>query len=95
MVQMYTIFGRQVGSHYLALATLLTTGGGIAWGLSGEKKEAPKPATDASSKEEEEFIQYVSPLRTCRWQSKRGSGLIVFYREFIRQANAEEQKSKH
>ena len=39
------------------MATLATTGAGIAWGMSGKKKEGPK--IDASSKEEEEFIQYV------------------------------------
>ena len=88
MVQMYTILGRQIGSHYvrqipyspmiqnlhlfirgpltntipsvqLALATLLTTGGGIGLAMSGkEKKKEQGPAINASSKEEEEFIQY-------------------------------------
>ncbi|ERF69227.1 hypothetical protein EPUS_01184 [Endocarpon pusillum Z07020] len=58
MVAMYTVFGRQVGSHYLAMATL-----GAMFGSSylamrgGEKKTAQGPPINASSKDEETFIQ--------------------------------------
>ncbi|KAF3941267.1 hypothetical protein ABW19_dt0200065 [Dactylella cylindrospora] len=58
MVAYYTIAGRQVGSHVLSIATL-----GVAFGLpflftSGGSKKAPTtPPIQASSKEEESFIQ--------------------------------------
>ncbi|MCJ1308247.1 hypothetical protein MMC25_001900 [Agyrium rufum] len=58
MVAMYTVAGRQVGSHILAIATLATTfiGAGIA--MSGPPSEKNKaPPVNASSKDEEIFIQ--------------------------------------
>ncbi|KAK3209153.1 hypothetical protein GRF29_69g970459 [Pseudopithomyces chartarum] len=58
MVAMYTIAGRQVGSHVLAIATLTTTFAG-AW-LSmrgGDKTEKTTPAINAKSKEEESFVK--------------------------------------
>jgi len=59
MVAMYTIMGRQVGSHYLAIATLGTMFAGSYAAMSrGEtKKKETGPPTNASSKEEEDFIQ--------------------------------------
>ncbi|KAL2047066.1 hypothetical protein N7G274_001085 [Stereocaulon virgatum] len=73
MVAQYTIFGRQVGSHVLAMLTLGTTAAGIAVGLGGkEKSKQQGPPINAQSKEEEQFIQ-----------------------EFLKNAEAEEQKAKH
>jgi len=59
MVATYNILGRQIGSHYLALATLGTTFAIAGFSMrGGEKKEAnPKPPINAQSKEEEQFIQ--------------------------------------
>ncbi|KAF2661906.1 hypothetical protein K491DRAFT_686884 [Lophiostoma macrostomum CBS 122681] len=58
MVAMYTIAGRQVGSHVLAMATLGTTGAIAYLSLSGGKKpEQTGPAINAKSKEEESFIK--------------------------------------
>ncbi|KAK0511368.1 hypothetical protein JMJ35_005941 [Cladonia borealis] len=73
MVAQYTIFGRQVGSHILSMATLGTLFAGSAIALSGEKKAKEQgPPINAQSTEEEQFIQ-----------------------DFIKNANAEEQKAKH
>ncbi|KAF7502554.1 hypothetical protein GJ744_005493 [Endocarpon pusillum] len=58
MVAMYTLFGRQVGSHYLAMATLSALFGGSYLAMrGGEKKTAQGPPINASSKDEEAFIQ--------------------------------------
>ncbi|GKT93454.1 hypothetical protein Ct61P_11304 [Colletotrichum tofieldiae] len=40
MVQMYTIAGRQIGSHYLAMGVLATLFGGAFYGTSGSKPKA-------------------------------------------------------
>ncbi|KAK4554452.1 hypothetical protein LTR86_008306 [Recurvomyces mirabilis] len=58
MVVYYELFGQKVGSHILAIATLGTTAVGT-WALSGgSKKPAEKsPPIQASSKDEENFIQ--------------------------------------
>ncbi|KAL1302018.1 hypothetical protein AAFC00_002468 [Neodothiora populina] len=54
----YDIFGRKVGSHHLALGILTTVVGGIIYAASGPKKVAnAQPAINASSKEEENFVQ--------------------------------------
>ncbi|KAF3930761.1 hypothetical protein ABW20_dc0100403 [Dactylellina cionopaga] len=58
MVQYYTILGRSVGSHVLSMATL-----GTVFGISylsmggGSKKAQQSPPIQASSKDEENFIQ--------------------------------------
>ncbi|KAF2794242.1 hypothetical protein K505DRAFT_324915 [Melanomma pulvis-pyrius CBS 109.77] len=58
MVAMYTIAGRQVGSHVLAMATLGTTALGAWISLSGGKKaESAGPPINAKTKEEESFIK--------------------------------------
>ncbi|KAF2877271.1 hypothetical protein BDV95DRAFT_601682 [Massariosphaeria phaeospora] len=60
MVAMYTIFGRQVGSHVLAMATLGTLGAGVVLSLGGsssKKADASTPPLNAKSKEEESFIK--------------------------------------
>ncbi|PSN69358.1 hypothetical protein BS50DRAFT_572510 [Corynespora cassiicola Philippines] len=59
MVAMYTIAGRQVGSHVLAMATLGVTIGGSWLALSGGKKPEDKstPPINAKSKEEESFVK--------------------------------------
>ncbi|ORY05816.1 hypothetical protein BCR34DRAFT_453970, partial [Clohesyomyces aquaticus] len=58
MVATYTIFGRQVGSHVLAIATLGTTFAGAFLAMGGKKAEqAAGPALNAKSKEEESFIK--------------------------------------
>ncbi|KAI9750446.1 MAG: hypothetical protein M1815_001775 [Lichina confinis] len=58
MVAQYTVFGRQVGSHYLSMATLGTTFG-LSY-LALRKKSPAKeqtPATQASNSDEEAFIK--------------------------------------
>ncbi|KAH8678693.1 hypothetical protein BGZ60DRAFT_370634 [Tricladium varicosporioides] len=58
MVQMYTIAGRQIGSHYLAIATLGLLFGGSSLAMGGSK--APKaqgPPLNAQSPDEESFIK--------------------------------------
>ncbi|EMD64648.1 hypothetical protein COCC4DRAFT_179527 [Bipolaris maydis ATCC 48331] len=58
MVAMYTIFGRQVGSHVLAIATLATTFTGAALSMGGKKAEDPTtPPINAKSSEEENFVK--------------------------------------
>ncbi|KAF2029754.1 hypothetical protein EK21DRAFT_67010 [Setomelanomma holmii] len=56
---MYTIAGRQVGSHVLAIATLTVTIGGAFLATSGKKADAPTtPPINAKSKDEESFVKY-------------------------------------
>ncbi|KAF2091363.1 hypothetical protein K490DRAFT_60806 [Saccharata proteae CBS 121410] len=59
MVAMYTIAGRQVGSHHLAMGVLGAVFGGTYLGLRGSGKKAANqtPAINASSKDEENFIK--------------------------------------
>ncbi|KAH8701402.1 hypothetical protein GQ44DRAFT_631784 [Phaeosphaeriaceae sp. PMI808] len=58
MVAMYTIAGRQVGSHILAIATLGITFTGAALSMSGKKADAPtSPPINAKSKDEESFVK--------------------------------------
>ncbi|KAH7062965.1 hypothetical protein BKA63DRAFT_526800 [Paraphoma chrysanthemicola] len=58
MVAMYTIAGRQVGSHVLAIATLTVTIGGAFLATSGKKADAPtSPPINAKSKDEESFVK--------------------------------------
>ncbi|KAF1361301.1 hypothetical protein EJ07DRAFT_113363 [Lizonia empirigonia] len=58
MVAMYTIAGRQVGSHVLAIATLATTFSLAAFSLSGgEKVDKTQPPINAKSKDEESFVK--------------------------------------
>ncbi|KAK7439480.1 hypothetical protein Landi51_11150 [Colletotrichum acutatum] len=60
MVQMYTIAGRQIGSHYLAMGVLATLFGGASYGLSGSKPKATAtPPINASSSDEADFIKCV------------------------------------
>ncbi|KAI1098297.1 hypothetical protein F4804DRAFT_338352 [Jackrogersella minutella] len=57
-VQMYTIFGRQVGSHYLAMGVLATLFSGSYLALRGPSKKATQtPPINASSSDEADFIQ--------------------------------------
>ncbi|KAK1972392.1 hypothetical protein LY78DRAFT_676191 [Colletotrichum sublineola] len=58
MVQMYTIAGRQIGSHYLAMGVLATLFGGAFYGTSGSKPKATStPPINASSSDEADFIK--------------------------------------
>ncbi|KAI2467151.1 hypothetical protein F4781DRAFT_324411 [Annulohypoxylon bovei var. microspora] len=58
MVAMYSIFGRQVGSHYLAMGVLATLFSGSYLALSGgSKKPTQIPPINASSPDEADFIQ--------------------------------------
>ncbi|KEZ41416.1 hypothetical protein SAPIO_CDS7545 [Scedosporium apiospermum] len=60
MVQMYTILGRQVGSHWLAIATLSTlfTGTYLASsGGSSKKQSTTTPPINASTPDEADFIK--------------------------------------
>ncbi|KAJ5096161.1 hypothetical protein NUU61_005517 [Penicillium alfredii] len=59
MVVYYQIAGKKVGSHVLAMATLGTIFAGT-WAASGggeKPKTAQGPPINASSKDEENFIQ--------------------------------------
>ncbi|GFF64993.1 hypothetical protein IFM62136_06135 [Aspergillus lentulus] len=60
MVVYYQIAGKQVGSHILAMGVMGTLFGGIYLSTrgGGQKKQATPPI-QASSKDEEKFIQYV------------------------------------
>ncbi|OTA83662.1 hypothetical protein M434DRAFT_400637 [Hypoxylon sp. CO27-5] len=58
MVQMYTILGRQVGSHYLSMGVLAALFGGGYFAFSGgSKKPTQTPPINASSPDEADFIQ--------------------------------------
>ncbi|KAL9136978.1 MAG: hypothetical protein Q9175_001811 [Cornicularia normoerica] len=60
MVAQYTIFGRQVGSHVLAMLTLGTVAAATTFAMAGKEKVKERgPPINASSKDEEEFIQFV------------------------------------
>ncbi|KAI4866223.1 hypothetical protein F4820DRAFT_447206 [Hypoxylon rubiginosum] len=73
MVSYYTVFGRQVGSHHLAMAVLAGLFGGTYASLSGgSKKSVQTPPINASTPDEADFIQ-----------------------NFLKQADAEEKKTKH
>ncbi|KAI9662898.1 MAG: hypothetical protein M1821_007945 [Bathelium mastoideum] len=90
MVATYTLFGRQVGSHVLAMATLGTFFATGAYFSSGGKKEAQQtPPINATSKDEENFIQYVEK------NSVKNFGLTAILREFLKNADAEDKKQKH
>jgi F-type H+-transporting ATPase subunit k len=58
MVAMYSVFGRQVGSHYLAMGVLGALFGGSYFAFSGgSKKPTQTPPINASSPDEADFIQ--------------------------------------
>ncbi|KAK0101238.1 hypothetical protein ONS95_006417 [Cadophora gregata] len=58
MVQMYTIAGRQFGSHVLAMITLGALFGGTALSMGGSTaKKTQGPPINASSPDEESFIK--------------------------------------
>ncbi|KAG7104159.1 ATP synthase subunit K like protein [Verticillium longisporum] len=58
MVQMYSIAGRQIGSHYLAIGVLATLFTGSYVSLSGgSKAPAATPPINASSSDEADFIK--------------------------------------
>ncbi|KAH8157615.1 hypothetical protein CIB48_g10637 [Xylaria polymorpha] len=58
MVAMYQIFGRQVGSHHLAMGVLGALFGGTYLSLGGSgKKTTQTPPINASSPDEADFIQ--------------------------------------
>jgi F-type H+-transporting ATPase subunit k len=59
-VAYYTIAGKQVGGHYLAIGWLATMVGGIVYATSGPKKPvgaAAAPPINASSSDEADFIK--------------------------------------
>ncbi|TVY85999.1 hypothetical protein LAWI1_G008377 [Lachnellula willkommii] len=64
MTVFYNIAGRQIGSHYLAIATLSTVFGGAYYALSGGSaaKKSQGPPINAQSPDEEKFIKYVYTL---------------------------------
>ncbi|KAI1767263.1 hypothetical protein GGR53DRAFT_463564 [Hypoxylon sp. FL1150] len=58
MVAYYTVFGRQVGSHYLSMAVLAGIFGGTYASLrGGSKKTVQTPPINASTPDEADFIQ--------------------------------------
>ncbi|KAL7628988.1 hypothetical protein AAE478_000506 [Parahypoxylon ruwenzoriense] len=89
MVAYYTIFGRQVGSHYLSMGVLATlfSGGYFAF-RGGSKKAGQTPPINASSPDEADFIQYAAPNIPQRTGAN-------YRRNFLKQADEEEKKTKH
>ncbi|PVH74966.1 hypothetical protein DL98DRAFT_428465 [Cadophora sp. DSE1049] len=74
MVQMYTIAGRQFGSHVLAMVTLGALFGGTALSMGGSTaKKTQGPPINASSPDEESFIKYVSHLSRANWYGIRSN----------------------
>ncbi|KAJ9606916.1 hypothetical protein H2200_008927 [Cladophialophora chaetospira] len=58
MVAMYTVAGRQVGSHVLAMLTLGTVFAvPVLWPSGSKNKNTNTPPINAGSKDEEKFIQ--------------------------------------
>ncbi|MCJ1304675.1 hypothetical protein MMC08_007488 [Hypocenomyce scalaris] len=58
MVATYTVFGREVGSHVLSMITLGTMGVIGAVSMGGKQKAKQEgPPINATSKDEEKFIQ--------------------------------------
>ncbi|TGJ86210.1 hypothetical protein E0Z10_g2531 [Xylaria hypoxylon] len=58
MVAMYQVFGRQVGSHHLAMGVLGALFSGTYLALSGSSKKGTQiPPINASTPEEGDFIQ--------------------------------------
>ncbi|CRG91460.1 hypothetical protein PISL3812_08509 [Talaromyces islandicus] len=59
MVAYYNIAGRKIGSHVLTMGVLGTTFAGAFLALGGgdKKKTEQGPPVNASSKDEEKFIQ--------------------------------------
>lgn len=57
-VQMYTIAGRQIGSHYLAIGVITAAGAGIYAATRGPSKaKVDTPPINAGSPDEEKFIK--------------------------------------
>ncbi|KAL0638383.1 hypothetical protein Q9L58_002526 [Maublancomyces gigas] len=56
MVAIYTIAGKQIGSHILAMATLGAVVGGATIAMSGKKTQTTPPI-QAGSSDEEKFIK--------------------------------------
>ncbi|KKF92760.1 hypothetical protein CFIMG_005179RA [Ceratocystis fimbriata CBS 114723] len=58
MVAYYSIFGRQVGSHYLSMAVLGSVFGGVYLSSSGKKAPTPGvvPPINAANSDEADFI---------------------------------------
>ncbi|KAL5601085.1 hypothetical protein BROUX41_005912 [Berkeleyomyces rouxiae] len=58
MVAYYSIFGRQVGSHYLSMAVLGSLFGGVFLSTGGKKAPTPgaAPPINAASSDEADFI---------------------------------------
>ncbi|KAJ5338711.1 hypothetical protein N7452_005439 [Penicillium brevicompactum] len=79
MVVYYQIAGKKVGSHVLAMATLgsIFAGSWLAAGGGEKPKTAQGPPINASSKDEENFIQYVHVLPNGLSQpAARGSNFM-------------------
>ncbi|KAH9888140.1 hypothetical protein F4778DRAFT_755219 [Xylariomycetidae sp. FL2044] len=92
MVQMYTVLGRQVGSHHLAMGVLGALFGGSYLATRGPKKQATQtPPINASSPDEADFIQCALPIRSPRDPIR----LITHVRNFLKQADEGEKKAKH
>ncbi|KAL9006252.1 MAG: hypothetical protein Q9188_001024 [Gyalolechia gomerana] len=93
MVATYTVFGRQVGAHVLAMATLGTTFAGIYLAMPAKTKEKEAgPPINAASKDEEAFIQYADTFSSsCSAFTEIAH---TFHRDFLKNANGGEQKAK-
>ena len=78
------------------MATLGTMAAIGAFSLGGSKKaKAEGPPTNATSKDEEAFIQYVKSSTIYGGKEIFQTLMYAGAREFIKNANAEEQKAKH
>ncbi|KAK8090794.1 hypothetical protein PG994_000299 [Apiospora phragmitis] len=94
MVQMYSIAGQKIGSHYLAMGVLSALFGGTYLAVSGPspaKKAAQTPPINASSPDEEDFIKCAfDPLSSPPNTIANISGV----RKFLDSADKDE-KAKH
>ncbi|KAK3389359.1 hypothetical protein B0H63DRAFT_518592 [Podospora didyma] len=57
MVQKYNIFGAQVASKWLAMATLGTMFGGVYFATGSSKQAPAAPPLNAASSDEADFIK--------------------------------------
>ncbi|TVY58501.1 hypothetical protein LCER1_G002471 [Lachnellula cervina] len=73
MTVFYNIAGRQIGSHYLAIATLSTVFGGAYLAMSGGSaaKKSQGPPINAQSPDEEKFIKDF--LSSAEQDGKKGN----------------------
>lgn len=78
------------------MITLGTTAGVAAFSMAGkEKAKEQGPPINATSKEEEQFIQYVRASQNLKGVQVSENDTDWLIREFIKAANEEGEKAKH